>query len=95
MEEENGWEIAERHGTSFKDHEAGQSIIYLMIQEILEMDEINEDRVFYVRKQVIGILVSHSNMLSSYLTGCDATNGFSKERRQKVALECKLLCGKF
>ena len=66
-----------------------------MIQEILEVDEINEDRVFYIRKQVTGILVSHSNMLSSYLTGCDTTDGFGKERREKVALECKLLCGRF
>lgn len=71
LEEENGWEYLraskklQRHGISFKDHEAGQSIIYLMIQEILEMDDINEeDRVFYVRKQVLGILVNRGNILS-------------------------------
>lgn len=58
------------------------------------MDEINEeDRVFYVRNQVIGILVSHSSMLSSYLTRYYATNDLSKERRQKVVLECKVLSG--
>lgn len=54
-----------------------------------------EGLVFHVRKQVIGVLVGHGNMLSSYVSGCDATDGFSKERRQKVALECKVLSGMF
>lgn len=33
------------------------------------------------------------NMIPSYLTVCDTTDGFSNGRRGKGALECKVLSG--